>query len=49
VLSRLDPVFISQLWRKIEAQPAKPRYLLTDPGIGYRFYAIDDLSSSELK
>jgi hypothetical protein len=27
-------------------EPAKPRYILTEPGIGYRFCAIDDLSSS---
>jgi len=39
-------VFISQLRRKIEAQPAKPRYILTEPGIGYRFCAIDDPPSS---
>jgi len=39
-------VFISELRRKIEAQPAKPRYILTEPGIGYGFCAIDDLSSS---
>src|SRR5947207_2644466 len=30
-------VFISQLRRKIEPQPARPRYILTEPGIGYRF------------
>lgn len=30
-------VFISQLRRKIEAQPARPRYIITEPGIGYRF------------
>jgi two-component system, OmpR family, KDP operon response regulator KdpE len=39
-------VFISQLRRKIEAQPAKPRYILTEPGIGYRFCALDDPPSS---
>ncbi|HNP69714.1 MAG TPA: response regulator transcription factor [Kouleothrix sp.] len=38
-------VFISQLRRKIEAQPAKPRYILTEPGIGYRFCALDDPAS----
>ena len=32
-------VFISQLRRKIEPQPARPRYILTEPGIGYRFTA----------
>jgi len=39
-------VCISQLRRKIEAQPAKPRYILTEPAIGYRFCVIDDPSSS---
>lgn len=30
-------VFINQLRKKIEANPAKPRYLLTEPWVGYRF------------
>ncbi len=34
-------VFISQLRRKIEPQPARPRYILTEPGIGYRFSTAD--------
>ena len=29
--------FIKQLRRKIEADPAHPVYLLTEPGVGYRF------------
>ena len=29
-------VFIGQLRRKIEADPAHPRYILTEPGVGYR-------------
>ena len=29
-------VFIGQLRRKIEPDPARPAYLLTEPGIGYR-------------
>jgi two-component system KDP operon response regulator KdpE len=29
-------VYISQLRRKLEADPARPRYLLTEPGAGYR-------------
>jgi two-component system KDP operon response regulator KdpE len=27
---------MGQLRRKIEADPARPRYLLTEPGVGYR-------------
>jgi two-component system KDP operon response regulator KdpE len=30
-------VFITQLRRKIEADPARPLHILTEPGIGYRF------------
>ena len=29
-------VYVSNLRRKIEADPARPRYLLTEPGAGYR-------------
>jgi two-component system, OmpR family, KDP operon response regulator KdpE len=29
-------VYMSQLRRKIEIDPARPRYLLTEPGVGYR-------------
>ncbi|HEY6000118.1 MAG TPA: response regulator [bacterium] len=29
-------VFMAQLRRKIEADPARPRLLLTEPGVGYR-------------
>jgi two-component system KDP operon response regulator KdpE len=29
-------VYISHLRRKIEPDPASPRYLLTEPGVGYR-------------
>jgi two-component system KDP operon response regulator KdpE len=35
-------VFISQLRRKIEPTPARPFYILTEPGIGYRFAASED-------
>ena len=30
-------VYVSQLRRKIERDPARPRYLLTETGAGYRF------------
>jgi len=34
--SNLLQVHVSQLRRKIEADPSHPRYLLTEPGAGYR-------------
>jgi two-component system, OmpR family, KDP operon response regulator KdpE len=30
-------VYMAQLRRKLERNPARPRHLLTEPGIGYRF------------
>ena len=30
-------VFISQLRKKIEADPGRPKIIATDPGIGYRW------------
>lgn len=30
-------VFVASLRRKLEADPARPRYILTEPGVGYRF------------
>lgn len=32
-------VFVAQLRRKIEADPARPRHLITEPGVGYRLRA----------
>jgi two-component system KDP operon response regulator KdpE len=32
-------VYTAQLRRKLEADPARPRYLLTEPGVGYRLAA----------
>jgi two-component system KDP operon response regulator KdpE len=32
-------VYVSQLRRKIEPDPARPRFLLTEPGAGYRLVA----------
>jgi two-component system KDP operon response regulator KdpE len=31
--------FIAQLRRKIEPQPSRPRWIVTEPGVGYRFRA----------
>jgi two-component system, OmpR family, KDP operon response regulator KdpE len=30
-------VYVNQLRRKIEPDPARPRYVVTEPGVGYRF------------
>src|SRR5262244_564092 len=32
-------VYMSQLRHKLEPEPARPRYLLTEPGVGYRLRA----------
>ena len=32
-------VYMAQLRRKLEADPAHPRHLITEPGMGYRFTA----------
>jgi len=29
-------VYVAQLRRKLERDPARPRYLQTEPGVGYR-------------
>jgi len=34
-------VFVSQIRKKVEADPARPVYILTEPRIGYRF-AVDE-------
>ena len=34
-------VFVRQLRKKIEADPAAPRYILTEPWVGYRFNPED--------
>src|SRR6202012_5693400 len=30
-------VYVAQLRRKLEQEPSRPRHLLTEPGMGYRF------------
>jgi two-component system KDP operon response regulator KdpE len=37
-------VYVSQLRRKLEPDPARPRYILTEPGAGYRL--VDPLRHS---
>ncbi|MGI8858043.1 MAG: response regulator [Thermomicrobiales bacterium] len=32
-------VYVNQLRRKLEADPPRPRILITEPGVGYRFIA----------
>jgi len=39
-------VFIGQLRKKLERNTARPKYILTDPGVGYRFaHDVQDESS----
>ena len=33
---------MAQLRRKLEPDPAHPRYLLTEPGMGYRFVGAEE-------
>lgn len=35
-------VYVRQLRRKIERDPAKPRYITTEPAVGYRFISGSD-------
>jgi two-component system KDP operon response regulator KdpE len=39
--SHLLRVNISNLRRKIEADPTRPRYVMTEPGVGYRLKAVE--------
>jgi two-component system KDP operon response regulator KdpE len=34
-------VYAGQLRQKLEADPAQPRFLITEPGVGYRFTAAN--------
>ena len=35
-------VYLAQLRQKLEPEPSRPRYLITEPGMGYRFEATLD-------
>ena len=30
-------IYLAQLRRKLEPEPSRPRYLITEPGMGYRY------------
>jgi two-component system KDP operon response regulator KdpE len=34
-------VYVGQLRRKLEPDPTRPRYLITSPGLGYRFQPVE--------
>ena len=38
-------VYVGQLRQKIEADSSRPRYILTEPGVGYRLDMVDDRST----
>ena len=38
-------VVINQLRKKIEADPAQPKYIVTEPRVGYRFQAFNESPS----
>ena len=39
-------LYMAQLRRKLEPDPARPRWLLTEPGMGYRFQPDPDTASA---
>jgi len=41
-------VYINRLRQKLEPDPANPRYLLTEPGVGYRFVAPETRGTHKL-
>ncbi|HEX8266847.1 MAG TPA: response regulator transcription factor [Pyrinomonadaceae bacterium] len=41
-------VFVGQLRKKIELDPASPRYIVTEPWVGYRFYSGAESNSASL-
>ena len=32
-------VYVARLRKKLEADPQRPRYLITEPGVGYRLFS----------
>ena len=40
-------LYMAQLRRKLEPDPARPRWLLTEPGMGYRFQPDPDTASAD--
>jgi two-component system KDP operon response regulator KdpE len=38
-------VYVAHLRRKIEPDPLRPRYIVTEPGVGYRFVTPTELSA----
>ena len=41
-------VYVRQLRQKIEADPERPQYVLTETGIGYRLRAPDEIAKPAL-
>jgi two-component system, OmpR family, KDP operon response regulator KdpE len=41
-------IYMGQLRHKLEANPARPRYLLTEVGIGYRLACVDQAETPQL-
>jgi two-component system KDP operon response regulator KdpE len=41
-------LYMAQLRRKLEPDPARPRWLLTEPGMGYRFQPDADLQANSV-
>ncbi len=42
-------LYMTQLRRKLEPDPARPRWLLTEPGMGYRYQPSPDTTAPEAR
>ena len=40
-------LYMAQLRRKLEPDPARPRWLITEPGMGYRYQPPDPAEPAE--